>query len=76
MAEDLVKGMVDIGINTIAVGGAISDLMLHYLDKYGLMVLRVPSKWELVRLCRLLNARAIATVKAPTKEDLGYCELV
>lgn len=76
MAENMVKSMVEMGVNTIVVGGAISDLMIHFLNQYGIFILRCPSKWELVRLCRLLNARAIPSVKAPTKEDLGYCDLV
>lgn len=76
MAENIVKSIVEQGVNTVVVGGAISDLMQHFLNKYGLFVLRCPSKWELVRLCRLLNARAITSVRVPTKEDLGYCDLV
>ena len=72
----MVKGLVELGVNTIVVGGAISDLMLHFLNKYGIFILRCPSKYELLRLCRLLNARAIPKVKVPTKEDLGYCDLV
>jgi len=63
MAEDMVIRIVELGVNVIVVGGAISDLMLHYLNKYGIFVLRVLSKWELVRLCRLLNAKAIPSVK-------------
>lgn len=76
MAEELVKGIVEMGINTVVVGGTISDLCLHYLNKYGLLVLRIPSKFELIRLCRLLNARAIPSLKVPSEEDLGFCDLV
>lgn len=76
MAENMIKKIVEMGVNVLVVGGAISDLMLHYLNKYGIFVIRILSKWELVRLCRLLNAKAIPKVKLPTKEDLGYCDLV
>ena len=62
MAEDMIKEIVELGVNTIVVGGAISDIMLHYLNKYGIFILRCPSKFELLRLCRLLNARAIPSV--------------
>jgi T-complex protein 1 subunit theta len=75
-AETLVKGIVEAGVNVVAVGGNISDICLHYLNKYGIFVLKVQSKFELLRLCRLLNARAIPSVKPPTPEDIGYCELV
>ena len=53
------------GVNTVVVGGTISDICLHYLNKYGLMVVRIPSKFELIRLCRLLNARALPSLKIP-----------
>lgn len=46
------------------------------MNKYGLLVLRLPSKFELMRLCRLLNAKAIPTVEAPKIDDLGYCDRV
>lgn len=46
------------------------------MNKYGLLVLRLPSKFELMRLCRLLNAKAIPTVEAPKIDDLGYCDTV
>ena len=32
MAENMVKAMVELGVNTIVVGGAISDLMIHFLN--------------------------------------------
>ena len=76
LAEEIVKGIVEMGINTVVVGGSISDLCLHFLNKYGLLVLRIPSKFELLRLCRLLNARAIPNLKVPTEDDLGFCDLV
>ncbi len=76
MAEKIVKSIVELGVNAMVVGGAISDLMLHYLNKYGIFVLKCPSKFELLRVCRLLNAKAIPSVRVPTKEELGYCDLV
>merc|ERR1711935_1331005 len=38
--EKLVKGIVDTGVNVIVVGGSISELAVHYFEKYGLMVLK------------------------------------
>lgn len=75
-AEKIVKGIVESGVNVVVVGGSISDICLHYLNKYGIFVLKIQSKWELIRLCRLLNAKAIPSVRIPTQEDLGFCDLV
>lgn len=46
------------------------------MNKYGLVVLRVPSKFELIRLARLLNARPIPSVEIPSIDDLGYCDTI
>lgn len=75
-AENLVKSIVEVGANTVVVGGSISDICLHYMNKYGLLVLKVPSKFELVRIARLLNAKTLPTVSAPMVDDLGYCDVV
>ncbi len=75
-AEKLVKSIVETGVNTVVVGGTISDLCLHFLNKYGLFVLKIQSKYELIRLCRLLNANVISSLRVPTKEDIGFCDLV
>lgn len=64
-AEELVKGMVELGVNAVVVGGSISEICLHYMNKYGVIAVRIPSKFELMRVSRLLNAKAIPTVKAP-----------
>lgn len=73
-SEKLIKGIVEAGANAVVVGGSISDICLHYMNKYGLVVLRVPSKFELLRVGRLLNATVLPTVDVPRTEHLGYCD--
>lgn len=51
-------------------------MCLHYFDKYGIFVVKIQSKWELLRLARLLNARPINKLVAPTPEDIGFCDLI
>ena len=75
-AEKIVKGIVESGANAVVVGGSISDICMHYMNKYGLVVLRVPSKFELLRLGLLLNAKVLPTVDIPTVDQLGYCDKV
>lgn len=75
-AEKIVKGIVESGANTVVVGGSIQEICLHYMNKYGLLVLRIPSKFELIRLARLLNSRALPEIRIPSIDDLGYCDVV
>lgn len=72
----MIKGIVEIGANAVVVGGSISELCLHYMNKYGLVAIRIPSKFELVRVCRLLNAQAINAVEIPKVDQMGYCDLI
>lgn len=50
--------------------------MLHYIEKYKMMVLKVTSKFELKRLCKALGATPVARLGAPTAEEIGSCDCV
>lgn len=75
-AEKLVKGLVEVGVTCVVAGGSVSELCMHYLNKYGLMVVRVPSKFDLLRLANSINAKIMSKLTPPTKEDIGYCDSV
>ena len=48
---------------------------MHYLDRFGIAVLKVLSKFELRRLCRVVNATPLARVGAPTPEEMGFVDV-
>jgi len=75
-AEKVIKAIADTGVNLIVVGGTISDICLHYCEKYSLMVVRVMSKFELRRICRCLSATALARLGAPIPEEIGSADEV
>jgi chaperonin GroEL (HSP60 family) len=68
-AEKIVKSIADSGVNLIVVGGSVADLMLHYIEKYKIMVVRIMSKFELKRICSAVGATALASLVAPTKDE-------
>ncbi|XP_076033677.1 chaperonin containing TCP1 subunit 8 [Oratosquilla oratoria] len=74
--EDTVKEIADAGINVIAAGGKVGDLALHYLNKYNIMAVRVPSKFDLRRLCKTVGATILPKLTCPTKEEVGFCDKV
>lgn len=76
LAERIVKSIVDTGVNVVVVGGSISEMCLHYLNKYGIYVLKVQSKFELARLAKTINGQLIPKLGAPIPEEIGYCESV
>jgi len=74
--EAQIKAIVDSGAKVVVSGGKIGDLALHYLNKYGIMAVRLMSKWDVRRLCRAVNATPLPKLTAPTAEELGYADLV
>lgn len=55
MAEKIVKSIADTGANMIIAGGSVSELILHYVEKYRMMIVKVQSKFELKRLCKVYS---------------------
>jgi len=76
LLEKQIKEIVDSGVKVVVSGGKIGDLALHYLNKYGLMAVRLSSKWDVRRLCRAVNATPLPKLTPPTAEELGYADLV
>lgn len=59
----------------IIAGSSIGELALHYLNRFNIAVLKVLSKFELRRLCRVVNATPLARMGAPTPEEAGFVDV-
>jgi len=64
-AEKIVKGIAEAGVNLIVAGGTVSEIMMHFFERYKIMVVKITSKFELKRLCKVLGAVAIARLGSP-----------
>ncbi|KAF9014909.1 chaperonin Cpn60/TCP-1 family [Cyathus striatus] len=73
--EKIFKEIADSGVKVIIAGSSIGDLALHYLNRFGIAVLKVLSKFELRRLCRVVNATPLARIGAPTREEAGFVDI-
>jgi T-complex protein 1 subunit theta len=76
MMEEMVKGIADSGAKVVVSGGSISEIALHFIQKFGLLAVRIPSKFELRRLCKAVGASAMVAVGPPPAAVLGYCDSV
>ena len=72
--EKIVKNIVDAGINVAVIGGNVSNMAIHYFDKYGVMVFRVMSKFELRRIANSVGAKLLVRLGPPTKEEMGTAD--
>eukprot|EP00908_Phaeocystis_cordata_P000764 Transcript_10846.p2 GENE.Transcript_10846~~Transcript_10846.p2 ORF type:complete len:562 (+),score=316.14 Transcript_10846:56-1687(+) len=74
--ERVIKAIADVGTKVLICGQAVGELALHFIEKYGMMVIKCPSKFELRRLCRTTGANNLVRLEPPTEGDLGYCKHV
>lgn len=63
------------GVKVIIAGTNVGELALHYLNRHHILVLKVLSKFELRRLCRVVSATPLARLGAPTPEEAGFVDV-
>lgn len=76
LLEEQIKAIADTGAKVIVAGAKFGDMALHFMNKYGLMAVRLNSKFDLRRLSKAVNGTVLPRLTAPTPEELGYCDNV
>jgi len=74
--EQIVKELHDSGMRVVVAGSTIGELALHYLNRYNILVIKVLSKFELRRLCRVVGATPLARLGAPMPDEMGSIDIV
>ena len=76
LMEERIRGIRDSGANVIVSGGSVSDMALHFIERYGMMCIKVTSKFELRRMCRTTGATPLVDLRPLQPEELGHCDVV
>uniref|UniRef100_A0A7S2S188 CCT-theta n=1 Tax=Eucampia antarctica TaxID=49252 RepID=A0A7S2S188_9STRA len=74
--EEIIKAVADSGTNVVVSGGTVSEMALHFLERYKIMCLKVNSKWELRRLCAATGSTALVRLGPATPDEIGACSSV
>ncbi|XP_074599050.1 chaperonin containing TCP1 subunit 8 [Brevipalpus obovatus] len=74
--EKQISDIAAAGVKVIVSGGKFGDMALHFCNKYGLMAVRLMSKFDVRRLSRTVNATALPKLQAPKPEEIGFCDNV
>ncbi|CAA9994486.1 unnamed protein product [Nesidiocoris tenuis] len=74
--ESQIQAIKDAGVDVIVGGGKFSDMALHFINKLGIMAVRLNSKFDVRRLCQATGATALPLLTPPSKEELGYSDSV
>jgi len=53
-----------------------SELAIHFFEKYKMLAIKIMSKWELKRIARAVGATPIVKLTTPSPEELGYADSV
>lgn len=57
--EASIKALADAGVKVVVAGSAVGDLAMHFLNRYNMLVVKILSKFDLRRLCRVAGATAL-----------------
>lgn len=74
--EAIVRSIADSGVNVIVTGQAVGEMALHFASKFGILVLKLSSQWELRRLCRATKANPLTRLQPVDPRDQGHCSSV
>lgn len=74
--EAAIKELYDSGLRVVVAGSTVGELALHYMNRFGILVVKVLSKFELRRLCRVVGASPLARLGAPMPDEMGKIDLV
>lgn len=74
--ETHIKELYDSGLRVVVAGSTVGELAMHYLNRFGILVIRILSKFELRRLCRVVGATPLARLGAPMPDEMGSVDVV
>ncbi|KAL4817444.1 TCP-1/cpn60 chaperonin family-domain-containing protein [Aspergillus spinulosporus] len=74
--EAVIKELYDSGLRVVVAGAQVGDLALHYLNRFNILVIKILSKFELRRLCRVVGATPLARLGAPMPDEMGSVDVV
>ena len=70
--EAVIQSIAAAGVRVVVAGSSFGEMAMHFIEKYSMMALKVPSKFELRRFCRATGATALIKLGAPAPNELGF----
>lgn len=74
--DQMCKEIKDAGVKVIIAGASVGELALHYFNKYEILVLKVPSKFDIRRVCQVCGATPLPRLGAPTPDETGEIDFI
>ena len=74
--EGFIKGLAEAGIQVVVCTGSMSEMAVHYFEKYKMMAVKIMSKFEVKRIARAVGATPVVKLGTPSPEELGFAHEV
>lgn len=74
--EAIIKNLAEAGVRVVIASGSISEIAVHFFEKYNMMAIKIMSKWELKRIARAVGATPIIKLETPKPDELGFADEV
>ncbi|EOO02726.1 putative t-complex protein 1 subunit theta protein [Phaeoacremonium minimum UCRPA7] len=74
--ETAIKELHDVGLRVVIAGSTVGELAEHYMNRYGILFIKILSKFELRRICRVVGATPLARLGAPMPDEMGTVDIV
>lgn len=74
--DAMCKEIADAGVRVVVAGSSVGELALHYFNKYSILILKVPSKFDVRRICQVCGATPLPRLGAPMPEETGSIDCI
>jgi len=74
--EEYINAIKEAGATVVVGNSSFGDLAMHYIERHGMMAIKIPSKFELRRFCRATGAQAIVKLQPPSPDELGFASFI
>jgi T-complex protein 1 subunit theta len=74
--EKFVQSIAEAGVNVVLCQSSISELAVHFLEKYKILTIKIMSKFELKRVAKSVGAQLLVKLGAPTPDEIGFANSV
>ena len=64
------------GVRVIASGMSIGEMALHFLEKYDILAVKIPSKFDIRRFCAATGAVPMVKIQPPAADETGYLKSI
>eukprot|EP00038_Savillea_parva_P007711 m.172037 g.172037 ORF g.172037 m.172037 type:complete len:549 (+) comp13463_c0_seq1:46-1692(+) len=76
MLEAQIAAIKAAGVNVIVSGSRFGDMAEHFINKAGIMMVKILSKHDIRRLCKTIGATPLPRLMPPSPSELGHADKV